>query len=145
MNELQQILIDLCARVPDAIGAVCCDYEGETVVSSLGKANASQEAQARAMEHVPRRMKLTMPLGEFLVRLAGAEPCALMRMFAEIGARVGAGSLQGLSARYADVEMLTHSLPNEYYIVLLVRRPAVQAMARRHLSVAAEKLAVYIE
>lgn len=77
-GELEALLEALCDRLPSAIGAVLCDFEGESVVAALGAAPVPPDAEARAREHVPRALALTMPVKEFLIRLAGAEPCALL-------------------------------------------------------------------
>ena len=128
---LEGVLQALCLEVPDAIGAVLCDFEGETVVMALGAGDPPPEALARAQEHVPRALGLEMPLKAFLMRLAGAEPCALLRLFqgrCEIG---HAGALQGLTMRYAEVDLLVERLPEDFYVVLAVRRPEVTAQALR--------------
>lgn len=134
--ELDEIVRDLCVRVPRAIGAILCDFEGESVVCALGDAHAPPEAEDRAREHVPRAMSLPMPAREFLMRLAGAEPCALVHLFEESARKCGAGGLASLEFRYREIEMLIHRLPNDFYLVMLLRRPAITAAARRHLATA---------
>lgn len=142
--RLEDPLEALCAAVPEAIGAVLCDYEGETVVNALGSAAPPAEAEARASDHVPKNLPLTMPVAEFLVRLAGAEPCALLRQFV-VGNRAGAGGqLRSFSTVYEQVEMLVHCLPEDFYVVLVVRRPAIEGRARFHLAQAAEILAPHV-
>jgi hypothetical protein len=142
--ELSHIVQALCARTPAAIGAVLCDFEGETVVSALGSERAPPEAEARARDHVPSALSLTMPVSEFLVRLAAAEPCALLRLFGDISRGKGAGELAILELRYAEVEMLIQRLPNDFYLVLLLRRPAVTALARQRVTEAGALLAAHV-
>jgi hypothetical protein len=138
---MEAIVRELCARVPRAIGAVLCDFEGESVVCALGSERAPPEAEARAKDHVPKTMSLTMPVAEFLVRLAAAEPCALLRMFQQSSSKGGVGQLAMLEMRYEEVEMLVQCLPNDFYVVLVLRRPAITAEARNALSRASKDLA----
>ena len=142
--NLERVIQNLTDRVPRAIGAVLCDYEGETVLTALGSTPAPEGARRRALEHVPKALKLSMEVGEFLVRLAGAESCGLLRHFDEGGRRFGAGALFSVEMRYSDIELLVHMLPNDYYLVLLLRRPAAIAEARRHVEVASQRLAEHV-
>jgi hypothetical protein len=144
MVELEAIVSDLCARLPCAIGAVLCDFEGEAVCCALGSADAPAEAEKRAREHVPRTLELTMPVAEFLIRLAGAEPCGLLRMFEASSEKHGTGHLCSLEMRYGEVEMLVKKLPNDFYLVLVLRRPAISAEARRLVVEAGARLAEYV-
>lgn len=140
-SGLEGPLRALCAAVPEAIGAVLCDFEGETVVTVLGGAEPPVEAQARAQEHVPKTLALTMPVAEFLMRLAAAEPCAPLRAFDARTRALGFGGVASLGARYAEVEVLTECLPEDFYVVLVVRRPSLSMRARHHLRRAAVALA----
>lgn len=142
--EFDEILEVLCRAVPEAIGAALCDFEGETVVSALGRAGVPPEAIVRAKEHVPRNLELSMPVAQFLVRLAGAEPCALLEQFATAGRAGGAGAIAGLEARYGAVETLVERLPEDFYVVVVLRRPAVLGRARHHLRRAAAALAPHL-
>ncbi len=142
--RLEDPLEALCAAVPETIGAVLCDYEGETVVNALGKAAPPDEAKDRATEHVPKNLALTMPVAEFLVRLAGAEPCALLRQFMVGNQAAGGGQLHSFSTGYEHVVMLVHRLPEDFYIVLVLRQPAVEGRARFHLARAAEILGPHV-
>lgn len=143
--ELQEILDRLVASLPDAIGAVLCDFEGETVVAALGPARAPHEAETYAREHLPRSMAVSMPVQEFLVRLAGAEPCALLRLFQEQSHLHGSGTLTMLELRYVDVDMIVDRLPNDFYLVALLRRPTIVGQAKRHVRVAADALRSHVE
>lgn len=145
MTALQAPLVALCRGVPDAIGAVLCDYEGETVASALGPAPAPAAAAARAREHVPRALALSMPVAEFLVRLAGAEPCALLNLFDGSIRKHGGGFLRAMHFRYSEVELLVRRLPEEFYVVLVVRRPSESGSARRKLEDAARTLTQALE
>lgn len=142
--ELEEILEALVGAVPDAIGAALCDFEGETVVTALGAAAPPPEAAAQATDHVPRTLELAMPVAEFLVRLAGAEPCSTMRLLDETSTRHGAGSITAFEVRYAAVELLVRRLPEDFYVVLVLRRPALTARAEHHLRKAATALAPHV-
>src|SRR5262245_10045523 len=137
--ELEAIVRELCARVPRAIGAIVCDWEGEAIACALGATEAPQGAEERAREHVPRAITLTMPGSEFLVRLAGAEPAGLLRVFGQSGERCGTGELTSLEVSYQEVSVLIDRLPNDFYLMLLLRRPAVTATAK-HLMDEASRL-----
>ena len=141
MTTLHDSLVALCRGVPSAIGAVLCDYEGETVAAALGPAPAPAAAEQRAREHVPRALDLSMPVAEFLVRLAAAEPCALLNLFDGFIQKHGGGLLRALHFRYAEIELLVRRLPEDFYVVLVVRRAAETASARRKLDHAAQTLA----
>ncbi|MBK8013317.1 MAG: hypothetical protein IPK13_18425 [Deltaproteobacteria bacterium] len=134
--ELEEILQALCGRVPEAIAAVLCDFEGELVVSARGEAQLPEGAEESLFDHVPRARRLTIPEPEYLLRLAAAEPCAILRMFHESGARIGLGALREIEVRYASVDMLVRQLSHEYYVVLFLRRPSLMALARHGLRAA---------
>lgn len=122
---MEQVLKALCARVPAAIGAVVCDDEGETVVSVLGRAPPPEAAEQRARDHVPRSMALHMPVGEFLVRLVGAEVCAVLRAVDHRSRAKAAGAVFGMHIAYREVDLLLSTLPDDYYVVVVLRRPVV--------------------
>ena len=139
--SLEAILTQLLSDVPEAIGAIICDFEGEMVTSVLGAAPIPLAAQAKALEHVPKQIPLDIPIGQFLMRLAGAEPCALLRLIEEHGRRRGAGGFLSLHVCYEMVEILVDPLPSDYYLVLVLKRPALASHARFHLKDASQLLA----
>ena len=141
---LEETLERLMQEVPEAIGVVVCDFEGETVMASLGAAEPPREAKEKALEHVPKQLALDMPLGQFLMRLAGAEPCALLRMIDQHGRRRGAGAVRSLDVCYEKVEILVDPLPSDYYLVLVLRRPALASHARFHLRDATQRISDYV-
>ena len=144
MTELDCIVGDLCRSVPHSIGAVLCDFDGETVVSALGSAPIPAAAEVRAREQMPRSLASSIAPRELLMRIGGAEPCALLRLFGEAGPSRGAGDLMDLEMRYDEVEMLVRRLPNEYYLVLVLRRPAITARARREVRRAGDLLEPHV-
>lgn len=143
-GELEALLEALCDRLPSAIGAVLCDFEGESVVAALGAAPVPPDAEARAREHVPRALALTMPVKEFLIRLAGAEPCALLRLFGAPAALHGGGAIEWLELRYEAIDMLVRRLPSDFYLVVVLRRPAVIAEAKRAMAAISPALAEHV-
>jgi hypothetical protein len=143
-GDLESIVRALCADLPRAIGVVLCDWEGEAVVCAVGSAEPPEEAEARVKEHVPQKMALNMPIAEFLIRLAGAEPCGLLRSFEASGSKTGAGGLEAIEVRYESVEMIVHRLPNEFYLMVLLRRPAITAEARRKVGDACVRLREHV-
>ncbi|MCK6550673.1 hypothetical protein L6R52_32850 [Myxococcota bacterium] len=144
LGSLESLLGSLCDQLPAAIGAVLCDFEGESVVAALGAAPVPPEAEARAREHVPRAMALTMPVGEFLMRLAGAEPCALLRLFGAPGEQHGSGAIEWIELRYEAIDMLVRRLPSDFYLVVVLRRPAVIAEAKRAMAAVSPALAEHV-
>ena len=144
MRELEAIVRDLCARVPRAIGAIVCDWEGEAIACALGRIGVGKEAEERAKEHVPRAISLTMPVPEFLVRLAAAEPAGLLRMFGQTGERFGTGGLTSMEVAYRDIAILIDRLPNDFYLMMLLRRPAVTSTAKHYMDEASRLLAEHV-
>lgn len=143
-GELSAILDDLCRASPSVIGGVVCDFDGETVVSAVGAAGLPPGAELRALEHVPRTMTLAMPVAELLVRLAGAEPCALLRLFGGSSGQLGAGPVEVLRLRYEAVELIVRTLPDDYYLVMVLARPAVSAPLERRIAAVWPRLAAQI-
>ena len=145
MIELQNIVQVVCDRVPEVIGAVLCDQQGETIVSALGQATVPPEANERAKDHVPNRIDLNIPVGEFLVRLAGAEPCAVIRQLQAAQTEQGAGSLDAYVARYSQVDLIVEQLPEELYLFIALRRPASVGRTRFYTRRAAQQLQAFLD
>ena len=143
--DLQDVVQGVCDQIPEAIGVVLCDQQGETIVSALGNSDVPPDAQSRAKEHVPSRMGLNMPVNEFLVRLAGAEPCALLRQIQAAQNERGAGTLDAYVARYAEVDLIVEQLPEDLYLFVALRRPASVGVARRFTQAAAKRLEALVE
>ncbi len=135
----------VCDKVPEVIGAVLCDQQGESIVSALGTADAPPEAHDKAKEHVPTQMGLSMPVGEFLVRLAGAEPCGLIRQLQMAQNERGAGTLDAYVARYAEIDIIVEQLPEDLYLFVALRRPASIGRTRFFTRQAAKELEVFLE
>ena len=139
--ELEEVVRSLCLDLPDAIGAIVCDHEGESVVHAYGASPPPIEAEAEARARMPRDFQSQLGAREFLLRLAGAEPCAVLRLIEQGGLRQGAGALSSLELRFAAVEMLIRRLPEEFYVMLALKRPTLKARARMRLDSAARDLA----
>ena len=145
IDELQDIVQVVCDHVPQVIGAVLCDSQGESIVSALGLAEVPPMARQRAKEHVPTNMGLNMPVNEFLVRLAGAEPCALMRQLQMAQIERGAGTLDAYVARYEDVDVVVEQLPDDLYLFVALRRPVTLGRVRFYTQQAARDLEVFLD
>ena len=137
--DLEAELRTLCAVTPDVIGAVLCDFEGESVAAAMGVAAVPEAAHALAADHVPRTMRLEMPVEAFLLRLGAAELCAFLRSVDASSKTTGGAAVQ-LHLHYENVSLLVHGLPNEFYLVLVVRRPAPTAVLNRALGRAAARI-----
>jgi hypothetical protein len=115
------LLTNLLVDVPEAIGAIFLDHEGETV------------------DFVTRH-------GEpFDLKVEGAYHGIFTR---KLGSAFGAfelGSLESFVVESTELATLTQLLPAGYYIVLVARRPLAQARARHHLRRTATALAREIE
>ena len=135
----------MCDRIPHAIGAVLCDQQGESIVSALGRAQVPPLARERAQDHVPSRLDLNIPVGEFLVRLAGAEPCALLRQIQATQNERNAGTLAAYVARYDEVDVVVEQLPDDLYLFVVVRRPSVVGRTRYHTLHACERLRAFLD
>jgi hypothetical protein len=139
--DLQLRLGALCAELPDALGAVLCDYDGERVVSADGAAEIPEAALAAAARHVPRTLDAPDERRRFLLSIAGAEPCGPLAALGAVAERSGVGALSELGWTFRDVAVLVATLPDDYYLVLALRRPTVIAPAWRALRAAARDLA----
>jgi hypothetical protein len=139
--ELERALASLCDALPGAVGAVLCDEVGETVVCVPGPGRLPPEAEAEARRHAPRNLPIAMPLGEFLLRLGGAEPATLLELLGAGARRHRAGPLVEVCSTFAEVVLLMRPLPDDLYLVLVLRRPVVLGVARRALAAAAARVA----
>lgn len=138
--DLTAVVQKLCEQVPEAIGAIICDFEGEGVVWAFGRAEVPAGAERNARSRIPQTLETSMSLPEFLLRITGAEPCALLRMFAEKSHARGLGAIRGLDLRFEEMDLLVRPLPEDYYVMLALRRPAIRAAAGARLDVAERAL-----
>lgn len=141
MSDLDDTLSRACMGVPGALGIILCDYEGEKVVLGLGGTKPSPDVRENASEHVPRDFVLTQDISGFLLQLAGAEVSGLLEDFSRIGQRHALGTVELLRLRYAQVELLVHSLPEGYFVVMALSRPGFSGPALGRLLKAAQSLA----
>ena len=130
MNALELAMIEV-ASVNNAYGAVLCDFEGEAVCVALGTASLSASAQVEARRHIPQSIGLGNSAGEYLLRLVAAEPCALLAELSRKADQVGVGQLTSFELRFEHVDVLVERYPEDYYLVAVLRRPTVTALARR--------------
>lgn len=121
--ELEHILRALCAAVPRAIGVVLADDDGESVVTVRGSAPLPHGARAEAERHIPRALAATTDVEQLALRLAGAEPSAVLRV---LGPRHG----RAYEVRHGAVDVLVERVDDELYVALFVLRPVLRAQAR---------------
>lgn len=122
MMDALETAVEEAASIPGAFGAVLCDFEGESVVARLGTTPLSESVEAEARKHVPNALKTQFSIGEYLLRLAGAEPCALLMT---VGRRLNngaAGRLNTLEIGYENVSLVVLTLPEDFYLVIVLDR-----------------------
>ena len=110
------------AAAPDAFGAILCDYEGETVAVAMGPVAIPAPVLDRAASQLPGALQRPARARDYLLRLAGAEPCALLALFDRPARRLGAGALTGLELGYANARLVVRRLPDDYYLVIVLAR-----------------------
>jgi hypothetical protein len=121
--ELELILRQLCAAVPRAIGVVLADDDGESIVTVRGSAELPRGAREEAARHIPRALLATTDVEQLALRLAGAEPSAVLRL-------IGPGRFTAYEVRHREVDVLVERVDDELYVVLFVLRPALRAQVR---------------
>lgn len=121
--ELEPILRRLCAAVPRAIGVVLADDDGESIVTVRGSAALPRGAREEAARHIPRALMATTDVELLALRLAGAEPSAVLRL-------IGPGRATAYEVRHGVVDVLVERVDDELYVVLFVLRPVLRAQVR---------------
>ena len=115
------LLTNLLVDVPEAVGAIFLDDEGETV------------------DFVTRH-------GEpFDLKVEGAYQGIFTRQLDTATSTAGIGDLECFVVEGSELATLTHVLPDGYYVVLVARRPVARARAQHHLHQAARMLALELE
>jgi hypothetical protein len=115
------LLTNLLVDVPEALGAIFLDDEGETV------------------DFVSRH-------GEpFDLKVEGAYQGIFTRQLGSTVRTAGIGPLESFIVEGEELATLTHVLPAGYYVVLVARRPVARARAQHHLRQTAKMLAREIE
>jgi hypothetical protein len=111
------LLTNLLVDVPQAVGAILVDPEGE------------------AVEWVTRH-------GDpFDLKVEGAYHSIFMRRLEEISTSSKAGAVESFILECSDLVTLTQALPDGYYVVLVVDRSGSQAQALHRLRRAARVIA----
>jgi len=113
------MLTALVGRVPGARGAIFCDHEGESV------------------ELVVRDSALS----EYEMKVFGAQLAAVWLSVQGSAGERGAGPLLELQAGCAAGSLICRSLPEGYYVVLLIGRGAPLSAAAFELRNAAKEIA----
>jgi len=115
------LLTNLLVDVPEAVGAIFLDEEGETV------------------DFVTRH-------GEpFDLKVEGAYHGIFSRLLGAAASAAGVGHLECFVVEGSELATLTHILPDGYYVVLVARRPVARARAQHHLRQTARMLARELE
>ena len=111
------LLTNLLVDVPEAVGAIFLDEEGETV------------------DYVTRH-------GEpFDLKVEGAYQGIFIRQLVSTFDGDRTGALESFIVENSEFATLTHLLPDGYYVVLVARNPVLRARARHHLRHTAEMIA----
>jgi hypothetical protein len=113
------MLTTLVERVPGARGAVFCDHEGESV------------------ELVLRDPQLS----EYEMKIVGAQLAAVWLSLQDGSSQSGIGPIQELHVICASGSLICRSLPDGYYVVLLIGRGAPTAFAGFALRATAAEIA----
>jgi hypothetical protein len=113
------MLTALVERAPGARGAIFCDYEGESVELVL------RDAQ----------------LSEYDMKVFGAQLASVWTGLQTTAMENGAGSILELAVGCASGTLLCRSLPDGYYVVLLVGRRSTSAAAAFALRATAAEIA----
>jgi len=115
------LLTNLLVDIPEAIGAIFLDDDGETV------------------DFVTRH-------GEpFDLKVEGAYQGLFTRQLDSTFSTAGIGALEYFVVEGEELATLTHILPDGYYVVLVARKPVARARAQHHLRQTAKMLARELE
>jgi hypothetical protein len=114
----QYLLTNLLVEVPDAVGAIFLDPEGE------------------AVEWVSRHQR-----DPYDLKVEGAYHSIFKRQLEEITETSESGSLQSYIFSGRDLVTLTQILPDGYYVLLVVRRTGLPGVAHHHLRRVARSIA----
>ena len=118
----QYLLTNLLVEVPDAIGAILLDDEGE------------------AVEWVSQHAR-----DPYDLKVEGAYHSIFKRQLEEVSRATDSGVLESYIFAGRDLVTLTQLLPDGYYVLLVVRRGSSQALASYHLRCVAGALARELE
>ena len=111
------LLTNLLVDVPEAVGAIFLDDEGE------------------AVDYVTRH-------GDpFDLKVEGAYHSILLRRLDDLTASADAGTIDSFVLESSNLITLTQALPDGYYVVLVVDRNCSRAQALHRLRRAAEVIA----
>jgi len=112
------VLTNLLVDVPDAVGAIFLDAQGEAVE---WVSQGSSEP--------------------FQLKIEGAYHAVIKRQLNEAAVGTGVGVLRSYAFVGHKLVTLTELLPDGYYVVLVARRTGSLGLAKYHLRKAAEVLA----
>lgn len=115
----REILHELVASTPGAMGAVFLDHEGETVAMLHDRPFEAEDHDIKVMGAYQ---------GIFFMRLR------------ELCDRVEAGRPERFKVEFATAKVLSWDLKDGYYLVFLVDSTAIESIAWRQLAHCREKI-----
>lgn len=121
--------LSAAAEVQGVLGAILCDGEGEAVLTRVGPSPLSPPMEREARSHVPDSLHSEEALVDFLLRLAGAEPSALLASLRARTVAGGGGELEGLEIGFRAVRVVVVELGKEYYLVTVLDRASARGFA----------------
>jgi len=114
----QYLLTNLLVEVPEAVGAIFLDPEGE------------------AVEWVSKHQR-----DPYELKVEGAYHSIFKRQLEEVTESSTSGSLRSYIFSGRNLVTLTQLLPDGYYVLLVVRRTSLPSLARHHLRRVARAIA----
>lgn len=144
LNEFEALLAPLCEN-NGVLGVVLCDDEGEMVATRRGPAELPTGAAEHAVKHMPSALSADIAAPDFLLRLGSAETCGPLRLMQRIAKRGAAGEVRTVDLRYGELDVLLRALPEDFYVVVFVRRPSLLAGLRARLEVAGQGLSAHLQ
>jgi len=115
--DFQYVLADLLSRVAGALGVLFLDYDGETV-EALGCTNSIYD-----------------------IKVLGAYQGIFLGQAKVFCQQQGLGTFEQMVMKIGREKFLTISLPDGYYVTLILSDLACEGQARRELQLAARKIA----
>jgi len=142
---MQEILQKLCERFPAALGAAVCDSEGESIDIALGSGHFPEASLKRVESSFPLQYNRASWTEEktrmFALRQWAAEPSRSTGLVNR--AYEFAGDFQILdifSIRSQALDLVVGVMEDHMYLVLVLARPNLNALAQRAVRESKEQL-----
>ena len=114
----RHMLARLTGRVPQARGAIFCDYEGESVEWALAAVPPPGNAS----------------LSEYELKLCGAQVAASWLLLGERTLQAGGGQVHELELRASHGTLIARAVDEGYYVVLLLAPNARELTSRARVA-----------